>query len=208
MRTIPTADSAELHRLGVLQHRGARSAAPAALNISNQALEKMHPADLADIVEELGPDDREAIIETIDTEVAAEALSEMDRMFRRASSNRSKRKSAAEIIEEMSPDEAADALAELEEETSREILEEMTEESKTEVSELHRISRTHGGSNDEHRICRAAETATVQDAIESLTRTKNCSKSLNTLFLVDGEERLTGAVPLARLFVAPGGEAA
>ena len=48
------------------------------LNISNQALEKMHPADLADIVEELSPDDREAIIETIDAEVAAEALSEMD----------------------------------------------------------------------------------------------------------------------------------
>src|SRR5262245_15116786 len=39
------------------------------LNISNRLLEDMHPADLADIVEDLGPEDREAIFENIDTEV-------------------------------------------------------------------------------------------------------------------------------------------
>src|SRR5579863_9255709 len=48
------------------------------LNISNDKLEALHPADLADIVEELGPDDREAIFGTIDSEVAAETLSEVD----------------------------------------------------------------------------------------------------------------------------------
>jgi len=48
------------------------------LNISHDKLERMHPADLADIVEELGPAEREAIFETIDSEVAAETLSEMD----------------------------------------------------------------------------------------------------------------------------------
>ena len=48
------------------------------LNISMEPLENMHPADLADIVEELSHEDREAIFEAIDTEVAAEALSEME----------------------------------------------------------------------------------------------------------------------------------
>src|SRR5262249_25585554 len=48
------------------------------LNVSNEILERMHPADLADIVEELTPEDREAIFETIDSEVAAEALSEVE----------------------------------------------------------------------------------------------------------------------------------
>ena len=36
------------------------------------------------------------------------------------------------------------------------------------------------------------QTATVHDAIGRYARMKNCSKSLNTIFLVDGEERLTG----------------
>src|SRR5260370_39345740 len=45
------------------------------LNISHSKLEEIHPADLADIVEELSPDSREAIFETINEEVAADALS-------------------------------------------------------------------------------------------------------------------------------------
>ena len=48
------------------------------LNISYQKLEELHPADLADIVEELSPAEREAIFETIDSEVAADTLSEID----------------------------------------------------------------------------------------------------------------------------------
>jgi sporulation protein YlmC with PRC-barrel domain len=48
------------------------------LNISHKLLESMHPADLADIVEELSPEDREAIFETLDSEVAAETLSEVE----------------------------------------------------------------------------------------------------------------------------------
>ena len=111
------------------------------LNISNQALEKMHPADLADIVEELSPDDREAIIETIDAEVAAEALSEMDPDVQASILESLETEKAAEIIEEMSPDEAADVLAELEEETSSEILEEMDGRVQVGGQRADRISR-------------------------------------------------------------------
>src|SRR5260370_12267064 len=45
------------------------------LNISHSKLEEIHPADLADLVEELSPESREAIVVTIDEEVAADALS-------------------------------------------------------------------------------------------------------------------------------------
>ena len=79
----------------------------------------MHPADLADIVEELGPEDREAIFETIDSEVAADALSEVDPDMQASILESLEAEKAADIVEEMSPDEAADVLAELEEETSR-----------------------------------------------------------------------------------------
>src|SRR5262249_41751517 len=96
------------------------------LNISYSKLEKMHPADLADIVEELGPAEREAIFETIDSEVAADALSEVEDPKMQANILGSlEPEKAADIVEEMSPDEAADILGELEDETSEEILDEM-----------------------------------------------------------------------------------
>jgi len=176
------------------------------LNISNQPLEKMHPADLADIVEELSPDDREAIIETIDAEVAAQALSEMDVDVQASILESLETERAAEIIEEMSPDEAAHVLAELEEETSSEILEELTEESKSEVSELieHR-DHTAGALMNTEYVALSAQ-ATVQDAIQALRQNEELLEVLNTIFLIDVDERLVGSVPLARLFVAPGSE--
>jgi len=176
------------------------------LNISNQALERMHPADLADIVEELSPDDREAIIETIDAEVAAEALSEMDVDVQASILESLETERAAEIIEEMSPDEAAHVLAELEEETSSEILEELTEESKSEVEELIEYREHTAGALMNTEYVALPETATVLDAIDSLRQNEELLEVLNTIFLVDGEERLVGTVPLARLFIAPGGE--
>ena len=63
------------------------------LNISHDRLELLHPADLADIVEELGPAEREAIFGTLDSEVAAEALSEIDP------------KMQASILESLEPEE-------------------------------------------------------------------------------------------------------
>ncbi|MGD0013937.1 MAG: magnesium transporter, partial [Bryobacteraceae bacterium] len=48
------------------------------LNIDYQRLEGMHPADLADIVEELSPEERSSVIETLNSEVAADTLSEVD----------------------------------------------------------------------------------------------------------------------------------
>ena len=48
------------------------------LNISNKLLEKMHPADLADIVENLGHEDRVSIFNSVTAERAAELLSEVD----------------------------------------------------------------------------------------------------------------------------------
>jgi Mg/Co/Ni transporter MgtE len=102
----------------------------------------------------------------------------------------------------MSPDEAAHALAGIEEETSSEILEEMTEESKTEVSEIIEYDEHTAGylMNTEYVALRSD--STVADAIQAMRQNEELLESLNTLFLVDPGDRLTGAVPVARLFTA------
>src|SRR5208283_796298 len=98
------------------------------LNISTRLLEGIHPADLADIVEELSPEDRGAIFASMDSEAAAEALTEVDPDIQTSILESLDTGKAADIIEEMEPHEAADVLGELEEKTSEEILEEMEPE--------------------------------------------------------------------------------
>lgn len=172
------------------------------LNISNQKLESLHPADLADIVEELGSAERESIFETIDSEVAADALSEVDPKMQASILESLEPEKAADIVEEMSPDEAADALSELEEETSEEILEEMQSEEKTEVQELLEYEEDTAGGMMNTEYVALHDNATVADGLEALKGNEELLETLNTLFLVDGEGKLVASVPLARLSVA------
>jgi magnesium transporter len=172
------------------------------LNISPDRLEQMHPADLADIVEELSPEDREAVLTTIDSEAAAEALSEVDPDIQVSILESLETDKAADIVEEMPPDEAADVLQELEQETSREILEEMETEPKTEVRELLEYKENTAGGMMNTEYLALSERATVGDAIQGLRGNEELLEGLNTLFLIDGDGKLAGVVPLARLFVA------
>jgi magnesium transporter len=174
------------------------------LNISYQKLEQMHPADLADIVEDLAPAEREAIFETIDSEVAADALSEIDPKMQASILESLEPEKAADIVEEMAPDEAADALSELEAETSEEILGEMDSAPKSEVRELLEFEEdTAGGMmNTEYVVLR--DDASVTDALGALKGNEELLENLNALFLIDAEGRLSAAIPLARLFVASG----
>ena len=175
------------------------------LNISYEKLEKLHPADLADIVEELAPAEREAIFETIDSEVAAEALTEVEDPKMQASILEAlEPETAAHIVEEMAPDEAADILSELEEETSEEILDEMDSAPKTEVRELLEFEEDTAGGMMNTEFVSLHENASVKDAMSALRGNEDLLDSLNTLFLVDAEGRLCATIPLARIFVASG----
>jgi magnesium transporter len=174
------------------------------LNISNKLLEKMHPADLADIVEHLGHEDRHAIFETIDSETAADLLSEVDPDFQTSIIEHLQAEKAAEILEEMEPSEAADLLNELTEERSEEILEEMHPEEKEEVEELLEFRENRAGGLMDPGYVAFPQTATVQDAMQELPKHEEVLEDLHTLFLVDEDERLIASVPLARLLISPG----
>jgi len=173
------------------------------LNISYQKLEQMHPADLADIVEDLSPAERGAIFETIDSEAAADALSEVDPKMQASILEALEPEKAADIVEEMAPDEAADILSELEAGTSEGIMDEMDSAEKTEVQELLEFEEDTAGGMMNTEYVALPEAATVADALVALRASEDLLEQLNTIFLVDDREKLVAAIPLARLFVAP-----
>lgn len=172
------------------------------LNISNKLLEEMHPADLAEIVENLSPDDREAIFETIDSEVAAETLSEVDRDIQTSILESLETEKAAEIVEEMSPDEAADALGELEAEHSQEILDEMDDEPKEDIEELLEFAEDTAGGMMNTEYIALESTKTVTDAAAALRESEYMLDSANTVFVTDTSGKLIGAIPVARLLTS------
>src|SRR2546423_5291828 len=103
----------------------------------------------------------------------------------------------------MDPDAAADLLGDLPDETSEEILEEMEPEEREEVEELleHREDTAAGRMTTDYLA--ASPNAMVADAIELLRNFEGGVESVSTVYLVDDNHRLVGAVPLARLALSP-----
>jgi len=175
------------------------------LKISLERLGSMHPADIADIVEDLTPAEREAVFETLDEEVAAEALEEITPKVRQSIIQSLDSDRAADIVEEMDPDAAADLLADLAPEHSEEILGEMEPEERKDVEELLEFREDTAAGRMTTEYLAINPDATVEDAIGLLRNFEGGVETVNTIFLIDADEKLVGSVPLANLVLAAPG---
>jgi magnesium transporter len=172
------------------------------LKISNERLARLHPADIADIVEELAPDEREAVFETLDEGIAAGALEEMSAKVQKSIVESLDSDRAADIVEEMNPDAAADLLADLPEERTSEILQEMAPEDREEMAELMEFGEKTAAGRMNTEYLSLDPSATVNDAIEALRNFEGGVESVSTIYLVDQKGHLAGAVPLAKIVLA------
>ena len=172
------------------------------LKISHAGLAKLHPADIADIVEDLAPDERQAVFQTLDEETAAEALEEVEPRVQKAIVESLDSGRAADIVEEMDPDAAADLLADLPEDRTEQILVQMEPEAQQDVVELleHQEETAAGRMTTDFLALPVG--ATAQNAIDSLREFEGGVEVVSTIYLVDSQGTLVGAVPLARIVLA------
>jgi CBS domain-containing protein/sporulation protein YlmC with PRC-barrel domain len=172
------------------------------LKISGDRIGRLHPADIADIIEELAPAEREAVFQTLDEEVAAETLEEIDPKLQVSIVNSLDSDRAADIVEEMDPDAAADLLGDLTPERSEEILHEMEPEERQEVQDLLEFEEDTAAGRMTTDYMALHPHARVADAVEMLRSFEGGLESMSTVYLVAEGDKLVGAVPLAMLVLS------
>jgi len=172
------------------------------LNIEHEHLAQLHPSDIADILEDLAPAEREAVLRTLDEEVAADTLEEVEPRLQKSLVQALDSETAAGIVEEMDPSAAADQLAELPEERSEAILEEMNPEEREEVKELLEFREDSAAGRMTTEYVAVPRTATVADGIRALRGFEGDPETITEIYLTDENEVLQGVVPLARLVLA------
>ena len=172
------------------------------LKISHERLARLHPADIADIVESLAPDEREAVFESLDEGVAAEALEEVSPKVQKSIVESLDSDRAAEIVEEMDPDDAADLLADLPEERTSQILREMAPQERDEMVELLEHGEKTAAGRMTTEYLELSVDAFAEDAVDALRHFEGGVETVSTVYLVDSRGTLAGAVPLAKLILA------
>jgi Mg2+ transporter MgtE len=173
------------------------------LRISGKRIAKLHPADIADIVEELGAKDRHAVFESLAEDIAADTLEEMELDDQVSVIEHMDAERASEILEEMPPDEVADILAEIPEQRAQEILGLMESEERDDVRELLAYRDDTAGGLMTTEFVAVSEDLTAQQCIDELRRMEPDAESIYYVFVVDGQQHLRGVLSLRDLIVAP-----
>ncbi|MBI2863052.1 MAG: magnesium transporter [Chloroflexi bacterium] len=174
------------------------------LKMSHERLSKLHPVDIARIIDSLSYHQGAEIVGSLDTATAADTIEEMSPERQVDIVEGMEEEKAADILEEMAPDEAADILAELSEEKAEDLLELMDEEEADDVRELMEYEEDTAGGIMTTDFAAIPSSSTVGEAIEHIRRLEEKPDFLFYVYVVESETdgRLVGAVSLRDLLLA------
>ena len=172
------------------------------LKVEQDRLAQMHPSDIADILEELAPAERQALFISLNEEIAAEALEEVKPKMQQALIESLDSGQIADIVEEMDPGAAADLLSELPDERSEAILEEMEPEERQEVEELLEFSGDSAAGRMTTDYIALPSTAVLAQAIDALRRFEGDIEIVTDIYLLDDEGKIVSLIPLVQLLLA------
>lgn len=172
------------------------------LKVPIERLSRMHPADIAKIIDELDPAQRTEYFEALDVETAAETLAEADLAVQVSIVESLDDELAADILEEMEPDEAADVLGDLSEERREEILSEMAAEEAEDVKELLQYDDETAGGLMTTEFIAISPGMTAQETINYLRKVGPDAETIYYVYVLDESERLVGVISLRDLIIA------
>jgi CBS domain-containing protein/sporulation protein YlmC with PRC-barrel domain len=181
---------------------GVGSPAPMRLHTPNQALRRLRPGELADLLEELGRDERQELLAQLDSETAADALEEMEAGEISALLRESKTAHAASLLAEMEPDEAVDALRDLERDEVEELLEAMPPDKAGRLQALLLYREGSAGGLMTTNLVLVRPDQTVGQVRRILRSQAEHQADVDAVIIVDDTGRLVHDLGLFELLVA------
>ena len=157
------------------------------ISVPYKKLSTLHPADLADILENLDANSRKQIFESLDEDLAADTLEEIE-----------------QVLENMPNDEIADILDELDDDEREKILVNLETEDAEEVKELLKYEDETVGSIMSKDFISFNLDITIGEIIDILRESNPEDEELNSIFIKDEEERVIGIIELKDLILNNG----
>ncbi len=173
----------------------------ARLRIPYRKLAKLHPAQIADLVEQASHEEGEEIIEAVglDRELEADVFEELDVTHQLEFLESRSDVEAARLLSRMEPDNAADLISEVDQDRRLSILEQLAADQQTKVRQLLSYNADVAGGLMNTDYVSVPSSATVEEALEAIRHSSVPAESVHAVFVMDEGGQPVGAASIAPL---------
>jgi Mg2+ transporter MgtE len=172
------------------------------LSVTHKRLSELHPADVADILEQLDPKQRGLVFDHLDKQQAAETFSELEDEYQTDMIDDLAEHEAADLLAQMDPDDAADILGDLPYEKAEKLLWLMGVQDQRRIRSLLGYKEKTAGGIMTPDFVAVSEETTVGETIEKLRHLSDGFERVHYVYTIDRDGKLTGALSLRSLVLA------
>ncbi len=172
------------------------------LSVTHKRLDELHPADVADILEQLDPQQRANVFKHLDDARVGEAISEMEDEYQADVFDDLDDARAAKFLGQMDPDDAADIVRDLSYEKAETLLRLMGVEDAAEIRRLLGYKDGTAGGIMTTQYVSVEEGTTVGEVIEVIRELPEDFPSVHYVYVVDDYDKLSGVLSLRSLVLA------
>jgi Mg2+ transporter MgtE len=172
------------------------------LSMTHKRLSELHPADVADILEQLDPKQRGLVFDHLDKQQAAETFSELEDEYQTDMIDDLTEHEASELLAQMDPDDAADILGDLPYEKAEKLLWLMGVQDQRRIRSLLGYKEKTAGGIMTPEFVAVGEATTVEETNERLRHHDEDLESVQYVYTLDESGKLTGALSLRSLVLA------
>ena len=166
-------------------------------------LSEEHPADIAEIIDDLNLSDATYLFKLLDSELSAEALLEIDEDDREKILKNLSVQEIADELDELDTDDAADIISELPEERVTAVISEIEDDDHAkDIVELLRYEEGTAGSLMAKELVKVKETWMVPTCVRKMRSQAQEVRRVHSIYVVDKENHLIGRLSLKDLLVA------
>src|SRR6266852_1488356 len=167
-----------------------------------QRLRRLHPAQIADLVEGASHEEGEEILDAVesDAELTADIFEELDADHQAEFIKSRSNEEAARVLDKMAPDDAADLLGELDQERRKPVFDLMSPQQQHKLRKLLQYHPSTAGGMMSPDYVSVIKGSTAAEALEAVrTDDKAPHQLLNTVFVTEQDGKLLGSISTAEL---------
>ena len=167
-------------------------------------IKDMHPADIAEIVEDLDTDEALFLLRLVDEEVAADVLIELDEDQRHDLLEQMPNESIARKLELMDANDAVDVIQELDEEDREDVIKHIDDvEQAGDIVDLLQYGEDTAGGHMSTEMIVVQENMSMPDCIKAMREQAEDMDEIYNIYVVDEDNRLKGIFPLKKTITNP-----